>query len=86
MPVPPPLPLSILPHPPPHPLSPNPQGGDEIIEALCKHSTTFEAKTEFAQQKYKKRKARKYLTRLTLRRPTAWTVCQVSTSVSLESG
>jgi coenzyme F420-reducing hydrogenase gamma subunit len=53
------------------------QGGDEIIEALCKHSTTFEAKTEFAQEKYKRRKARKYLTRLTLRKPTGWTVCQV---------
>lgn len=53
------------------------QGGDEIIEALCKHSTTFEGKTEFAQEKYKRRKARKYLTRLTLRKPTGWTVCQV---------
>jgi len=54
------------------------QGGGEIIEALCKGSTTFETKTEFAQEKYKRRKARKYLTRLTLRRPTGWTACQVT--------
>lgn len=68
--------LLFAPHPTPLHTT-HTQGGDEIIDALCKHSTTFEAKTEFAQDKYKRRKARKYLTRLTLRQPTGWTVCQV---------
>jgi hypothetical protein len=61
--------------------APDAQAGDEIIDALCKGSTTFEAKTEFAQEKYKRRKARKYVTRLTLRRPTGWSVCQVGAGV-----
>lgn len=53
------------------------QAGEDIIEALCSNSVTFAEKTEFAQEKYKKRKARKYMTSLTLRKPTAWTMCEV---------
>ena len=53
------------------------QAGDEIVEALCKSSATFEGKTEFAQDKYKKRKARKYLVQVTVRKPTACLLCQV---------
>lgn len=54
------------------------QAGEEIIEALCSNSVTYAEKTEFAQEKYKKRKARKYMTSLTLRKPTAWAMAEVS--------
>jgi len=53
------------------------QAGDDIIDALCKSSATFDTKTEYAQHKYKKRKARKYLVHVTVRRPTARLMCQV---------
>lgn len=54
------------------------QTGDEILAALCSHSTTFDTKTEFAQAKYKKKKARKYNTLLTVLQPNSWHICQVS--------
>ena len=57
------------------------QAGKEIIEALCSNSVTYAEKTEFAQEKYKKRKARKYMTTLTLRKPTAWITCEVGLSL-----
>jgi tRNA (adenine-N(1)-)-methyltransferase non-catalytic subunit len=53
------------------------QAGEDIIAALCSNSATFEGKTEFAQEKYKRRKARKYTTSLSLRRPTSWGLCEV---------
>jgi tRNA (adenine-N(1)-)-methyltransferase non-catalytic subunit len=53
------------------------QAGEDIIAALCSNSATFEGKTEFAQEKYKRRKARKYTTTLSLRRPTSWGLCEV---------
>ncbi|GFR49609.1 hypothetical protein Agub_g11629, partial [Astrephomene gubernaculifera] len=52
------------------------KAGSEIIEALCSNSATFQNKTEFAQDKYKRRKAKKYLTYLTVRKPTARIVCE----------
>lgn len=47
------------------------------MDALCESSATFEGKTEFSQEKYKKKKSKKYCVTLTLRRPTARTLCQV---------
>jgi tRNA (adenine-N(1)-)-methyltransferase non-catalytic subunit len=55
---------------------PDAQAGAEIIEALCTNSATFETKTEFAQDKYIKRKSKKYVVRVTLRRPTARVLCE----------
>ena len=52
------------------------KAGADIIEALCSNSATFDTKTEFAQDKYKKRKSRKYVTRVTLRRPTGRALCE----------
>lgn len=51
--------------------------GNAIVDALCSNSATFSAKTEFAQDKYKKKKAKKYCTYITLRKPTARSICQV---------
>ncbi|KAL6754655.1 Gcd10p family-domain-containing protein [Haematococcus lacustris] len=50
--------------------------GHEIVQALCSNSVTFQNKTEFSQEKYKRKKARKYVMVLTLQRPTARTLCQ----------
>lgn len=55
------------------------KGGNAIVDALCSNSATFSAKTEFAQDKYKKKKAKKYCTYITLRKPTARSICQVCT-------
>jgi tRNA (adenine-N(1)-)-methyltransferase non-catalytic subunit len=60
-----------------HAATPVLQAGDDIIDALCKSSATYDTKTEYAQDKYKKRKARKYLVLVTVRRPTARLMCQV---------
>ena len=40
-------------------------------------SATFAGKTEFSQEKYRKRKARKYLTFASLQRPSARAICEV---------
>jgi hypothetical protein len=53
------------------------QHGEDIIAALCQASATFDGKTEFAQEKYKKKKARKYNALLTLLQPNSWLICQV---------
>ncbi|GAB4815070.1 hypothetical protein N2152v2_002116 [Parachlorella kessleri] len=52
------------------------KSGEEIIAALAANSATFGTKTEFSQEKYKKRKAKKYLVTACVRRPTAASVCQ----------
>ncbi|CAG9465911.1 unnamed protein product [Pedinophyceae sp. YPF-701] len=44
--------------------------GAEIIDALTKSSATFEAKTEFSQEKYLRKKQKKYTAKVTVRRPT----------------
>ena len=59
------------------PTLPTPQSGSEIIEELCSNSATFDAKTEFSQDKYKRKKAKKYIVTVTARRPTARAICQV---------
>ena len=50
------------------------QDGKEIVEALISQSKSFESKTVFSQEKYRKRKAKKYIQVATVRRPTAQTV------------
>ncbi|GLC34740.1 hypothetical protein PLESTB_001158300 [Pleodorina starrii] len=52
------------------------KAGVEIIQALCSNSATFQNKTEFSQDKYKKRKAKKYLTYLTVRKPCSRILCE----------
>ncbi|XP_064484379.1 tRNA (adenine(58)-N(1))-methyltransferase non-catalytic subunit TRM6-like isoform X2 [Ornithodoros turicata] len=44
---------------------------ETIIQTLVEHSTTFKAKTEYAQQKYLKKKQQKYLQYVTIEQPTA---------------
>lgn len=53
--------------------------GAEIVAALEAGSATFAGKTEFSQEKYRKRKAKKYQSFATLHRPTARSVCEVAT-------
>ena len=44
--------------------------GRSVIEALTEHSATFSTKTEFAKEKYKKKKSRKHVQIACARRPT----------------
>lgn len=53
------------------------QGGDEIVNALVANSSTFTVKTEFSQEKYKAKKAKKYNPYCMVLCPTAATVCEV---------
>ena len=55
----------------------------EIVEELCSNSATFEAKTEFSQDKYKRKKAKKYVVYIVARQPTARAICQVRSGVPL---
>ncbi|PRW61100.1 tRNA (adenine(58)-N(1))-methyltransferase non-catalytic subunit trm6 [Chlorella sorokiniana] len=50
--------------------------GADIVAALAANSATFAAKTEFSQEKYKKKKAKKYIQIATVRRPTGATVAE----------
>ncbi|TSK58035.1 tRNA (adenine(58)-N(1))-methyltransferase non-catalytic subunit TRM6 [Bagarius yarrelli] len=45
--------------------------GQEIIQQLINNSTTFRDKTEFAQEKYIKKKKKKYESKVTVLKPTA---------------
>ncbi|EFN52089.1 hypothetical protein CHLNCDRAFT_139358 [Chlorella variabilis] len=56
--------------------------GADIVAALTANSATFAAKTEFSQDKYRKKKARKYIQVATVRRPTAAAVCEAYFSTS----
>lgn len=56
--------------------------GADIVAALAAGSSTFADKTEFSQEKYKKRKSRKYLTYVTVLRPTARSICEAIFSKS----
>ena len=49
---------------------------EEITQLLCDNSATFAKKTAFAQEKYKKKKLLKHLTRVRCRRPTARAICE----------
>ena len=50
--------------------------GEAIVDALTQHSATFASKTEFAQAKYKKKKAKKYVVRAIARRAPAAAIAQ----------
>ncbi|KAL4423995.1 hypothetical protein ABPG75_001296 [Micractinium tetrahymenae] len=52
------------------------KAGADIVAALAANSATFANKTEFSQEKYKKKKAKKYIQVGTVRRPTAAAVCE----------
>lgn len=51
--------------------------GGEIVAALAAASSTFESKTEFAQEKYKKKKAKKHSLAVAVQRASAAAVCEV---------
>eukprot|EP00892_Ulva_mutabilis_P010626 jgi/Ulvmu1/7936/UM004_0169.1 len=51
--------------------------GADIIKALESGSSTFAGKTEFSQEKWLKKKAKKYLHYIVARRPTSSLICQV---------
>ncbi|BBN05465.1 tRNA (adenine58-N1)-methyltransferase non-catalytic subunit [Marchantia polymorpha subsp. ruderalis] len=50
--------------------------GKEIIDALVANSASFETKTAFSQEKYMKKKQKKYAPRVLLRRPSARSICE----------
>ena len=52
------------------------KGGEELVAQLCANSATFSSKTAFAQEKYKKKKMMKHLTRVRARAPTARVICE----------
>lgn len=54
--------------------------GQEIVERLAQGSKNFENKTEFAQRKWLKRKAKKYCPYAIVRRPCASTICEVASA------
>ena len=58
------------------------QDGAAIVAALASNSATYASKTEFSQEKYRKRKSRKYCIQATLVQPTARSICEVMTSPS----
>jgi tRNA (adenine-N(1)-)-methyltransferase non-catalytic subunit len=53
------------------------KAGKEIIDLLTNSSATFQNKTEFSQEKYKKRKAKKYVHLSCAKRPTTATLCDM---------
>lgn len=54
--------------------------GTDIIKALESGSSTFAGKTEFSQEKWLKKKAKKYLHYIVARRPTSSLICQACPS------
>lgn len=51
--------------------------GEELLEAIQSGSSTFADKTEFSQEKWRKRKAKKYILHVTARRPTSQLISHV---------
>ena len=51
-------------------------GAAGLVRQLCENSSTFHAKTAFAQEKYKKKKLAKHLTRVRARFPSARAICE----------
>lgn len=49
---------------------------EDIIAALTANNATFVNKTEFSQEKYKRRKSKKYGVHVCVRRPTATSICE----------
>jgi tRNA (adenine58-N1)-methyltransferase non-catalytic subunit len=58
--------------------------GRGMVDVVVAHSTTFVAKTPFAQDKYVERKLRKYDLRVRVVRPTALSICETYFSKSPE--
>lgn len=50
--------------------------GERIVEALIANSATFQNKTAFSQEKYKRKKQKKYVPRVLLRRPFTRSICE----------
>ncbi|KAJ0964185.1 hypothetical protein J5N97_029307 [Dioscorea zingiberensis] len=50
--------------------------GNEIVEALIANSSTFGMKTVFSQEKYKRKKQKKYAPKVLLRRPFTRSICE----------
>lgn len=50
--------------------------GRAIMEALVANSATFHTKTAFSQEKYLRKKQKKYAPRVVVRRPSARSVCE----------
>ena len=57
--------------------------GEALVEKILENSATFEAKTEFSQEKYKRKKQKKHCTALVLCRPCAQTICEAYFQKSL---
>ena len=52
--------------------------GQEIIKSLIDNSDTWSSKTSFAQEKWLKRKERKYIRKLRVVKCTPATICEVT--------
>lgn len=52
-------------------------GANEIIKALQENSTTWDKRTKFSQEKWLKKKQEKYQVIFTVRKPTAYTLCEL---------
>ncbi|CAM6102245.1 unnamed protein product [Calypogeia fissa] len=50
--------------------------GKQIIDALVANSSSFDQKTPFSQEKYMRKKQKKYAPRVILRRPSARSICE----------
>ncbi|XP_013409113.1 tRNA (adenine(58)-N(1))-methyltransferase non-catalytic subunit TRM6 isoform X2 [Lingula anatina] len=51
--------------------------GESIVETLVENSSTFRTKTEFAQEKYIKKKKKKHLNVFTVLKPTTRLLCEM---------
>lgn len=49
----------------------------EIMNQLLEHSTTFQNKTEYSQEKYLKKKEKKYFEYITIERPSLRVICEL---------
>ncbi|MCO5559095.1 hypothetical protein L7F22_012687 [Adiantum nelumboides] len=54
--------------------------GKDIIDALIANSTTYQNKTAYSQEKYKKKKQKKYAPFLVIQRPSARRICEAYAS------
>lgn len=50
--------------------------GKDIVNALIANSTTFQNKTAYSQEKYKRKKQKKYAPSFVLRRPSSRRICE----------
>jgi tRNA (adenine-N(1)-)-methyltransferase non-catalytic subunit len=51
--------------------------GSDMIDLLVENSSTFAAKSEYSQQKYIRKKIKKYADRITLLKPTVRLVSEI---------